>query len=120
MRSYNKIILIGNLAADPEVKTTKSGTLMAVFPLATNRHWNDSTGNKQSEVDYHRVTCFGNLAKISSEHLAKGAGIALDGRLTNHVFDNAKGEKVYITEVVADNINILSWKKENKKTKVST
>ncbi|PIQ79832.1 single-stranded DNA-binding protein [Candidatus Peregrinibacteria bacterium CG11_big_fil_rev_8_21_14_0_20_41_10] len=118
MRSYNKSILIGNLAADPELRHTKNGKEVTTFPLATNRTWQDTNGEKQSNVDFHRIVCWGNLAIIADQHLAKGTAIAVDGRLSNRVYENAKSEKVYLTEIIADNLNILNWKKPPVKTKV--
>lgn len=118
MRSYNKVILIGNLAANPELRQTTNGTDVTTFPLAINRNWTDKNGAKQEEVDYHRVVCWGPLGKIAKEHLVKGSAALIEGRLSNRIYDNAKGQKVFITEIVADNLNILNWKKTPTKTKV--
>lgn len=114
MRSYNKTLLLGNLAAKPEFRKTVKDNDIATFPLAINRQFtNQETGEKTQEVDYHRIVCFGPLAKIVEQNLDKGSSILVDGRLNNRFYENQKGEKIYTTEIVAEDINILNWKKTN-------
>lgn len=105
-------MLMGHLAADPEIRQTKNGNDVASFPLATNRFSRDVDGEKREIVDFHRVVSWNGLAGVCEKYLAKGSAVLVEGRLINRTFDDAKGEKHFRTEIVADGVNILTWKKE--------
>lgn len=111
-------MLIGHLAADPELRETSKGNHVANFPVAINRFVKDSAGQKASAVDFHRIVAWGGLAQICSDYLSKGQAVCIDGRLMNHSFEDKEGNKHYRTEVVADDLSILTWKKSEKGSEV--
>jgi single-strand DNA-binding protein len=104
----NKVILIGNLGRDPEVRSTPSGQPVASFTLATNRRWRDKAGNKQEETEWHSIVVWGKQAEIAGQYLKKGKQIYLEGRLQTRSWeDRQSGEKKYKTEIVCDNFQML-------------
>ena len=111
MQSLNRVTLIGNLAADPEVRETSTGKKVANFALATNRKWNSPDGEKKHATDYHKVVAWHKLGEICGEYLKKGSSVYLEGLLKNSSYENDKGETKYVTEIIANNVNILTWKK---------
>lgn len=110
MPTFNKAILVGNLAAEPDVRPTQTNKTYGSFPLATNRSWVDKDGNKQTDVDFHRITCWNNLAKQAAKHLKKGMLVLIEGRINNRTYKLPDGKTAYITEVIAENFQILDWK----------
>lgn len=111
MRSLNRVMLIGHLAAEPELRQTKNGHTVVNFPIATNRVFKNEDGSKKEIVDFHRVLAWNKLGDICGEYLHKGQAIYVEGRLYNHSFDDNDGKKHFRTEIVADGLNILTWKK---------
>lgn len=104
----NKVILIGNLGRDPEVRTTQSGQPVANFTLATNRRWNDRQGNRQEQTEWHNIVCWGRQAEIAGQYLRKGKQIYVEGRIQTRSWDDKNtGEKKYMTEVVVENFQML-------------
>ena len=103
--------LIGHLAADVDLRQTKSGRSLASFSLATNRFVKDQEGKKRSMADFHRIIAWEGLAKICNNYLNKGSAVLIEGRLINRSFDDKEGNKVYRTEIVADSLDILKSKK---------
>jgi len=116
MRSVNKLILIGHLAADPEVREVKGG-IMATFPIATHRE-TASDGTKKEVTDYHRVVAWGKLAEVCGKYLAKGQGVYVEGTLLNRAYEK-DGQRRYTTEVRADEVNMLTYKKKGGVDKVT-
>ncbi|MBT4455911.1 single-stranded DNA-binding protein [Candidatus Peregrinibacteria bacterium] len=112
MRSLNKTMLIGHLAADPELKKTSSGIAVAYFPVATNRDWITSDGEKKESVDYHKVIAWRKLADICAQHLVKGSPVYIEGRLQNNSYEDKDGKKHYGTEIVLDELNVLVYKRK--------
>ena len=110
--SVNKVILIGNLGSDPELKYTPSGAAVTNFNVATNEVWNDKDGNKQERTEWHRVVLWRKLAEIAGEYLKKGSKVYIEGRLQTRSWEDKDGVKRYITEVVADNMTMLDSKSE--------
>ncbi len=108
MNSLNKVQLIGNLTANPEVKETPNGQKVASFSIATNRVWKDSAGMKQEQVEFHNITAWAGLASIMEQYTSKGKKIYVEGRLQTRSWDDPSGQKRYKTEVVAENIILLS------------
>jgi len=105
----NKVILIGNLGRDPEVRSTPSGQPVATFTLATSRRWRDKSGQKQEQTEWHTVVVWGKQAEIAGQYLTKGKQIYVEGRLQTRSWDDRQtGEKKYKTEVVCDNFQMLS------------
>ena len=106
-RGVNKVILIGNLGADPELKYTPSGAAVSNFSLATNESWVDGKGERQEKTEWHRIVVWGKLAEICHEFLKKGSKIYVEGRLQTRSWDGQDGNKRYTTEVVARDVQML-------------
>lgn len=100
----NKVIIMGNLTRDPELKSLPSGIQVTSFSLATNRVWKDKNGAKQENTDYHNIVVFGRQAETSAQYLKKGASAYVEGRLQTRSWDGPDGKKNYRTEVLADTI----------------
>jgi single-strand DNA-binding protein len=104
----NKVILVGNLGRDPEVRSTPSGQPVASFTLATNRRWRDKNGQRQEQTEWHNIVVWGKQAEIAGQYLTKGKQIYLEGRLQTRSWDDRQtGEKKYRTEIVCDNFQML-------------
>lgn len=101
----NKVILIGNLAADPESRTTSSGVAQCTFRLATQRRFANASGVR--EADFHTVVCWRNTAEFASKYLLKGRRVAVEGSIQNRSYDAQDGTKRHVTEIIADNLEIL-------------
>src|SRR3989304_6423197 len=110
MYSLNKVQLIGNLTRDPEVKQIPSGQMVCTGGVATNRAWKDQSGQKQEQTEFHNVVCWGKLAEIAGQYLKKGAKAYFEGRLQTRSWDDDSGKKNYRTEIVAENLIMLSPK----------
>jgi single-strand DNA-binding protein len=100
--SVNKVILIGNLGRDPEVRYTPSGQAVANFTVATNEAWTDKAGQKQERTEWHRVVVWGKAAENCGEYLSKGRSVYVEGRLQTREWTNKEGAKQYTTEIVAN------------------
>lgn len=110
-RSLNKVMLIGNLTRDVEVRYTPSGTAVATFGLATNRSWSSGDGqDRQEETQFHRIVAWSKLAEICGQLLFKGRKIFIEGRLQTRKFTGQDGQQREITEIVAENMMILDTK----------
>lgn len=110
-RSLNKVLLIGNLTRDPELKYTPQGTAVCTFGLATNREWTDSSGQKQEGAEFHRVVAWGKLAEICSQLLQKGRKIYIEGRLQTRSWKTPDGQDRQMTEVVMEEMIALDQPK---------
>jgi len=108
----NKVMLIGNITQDPEVRTTPSGVSVTSFGLATNLIWNDQSGQKQEKVEFHNIVAWRRLAEIMGQYLHKGSKIYLEGRLQTNSWEDQSGVKKYRTEVIADNMIMLDRKSD--------
>jgi single-strand DNA-binding protein len=117
MRSVNKVILVGHLAADPETSTTLNGRTRVTFPIATHRD-TTSEGAKKEVTDFHRVVSWGKLGEICGKYLAKGQGVYVEGMVLNRAYEK-DGQRHYVTEIRADEVNMLTWKKQSGVTKVA-
>lgn len=107
----NKVLLIGHLAADPDVKATPGGTYVAKMRLATNTYaGKDDEGKAKERTEFHNLVAFGKLAEFAGQHLQKGRLIYADGRLQTSSWDDASGQKRYRTEVVVDEIRFVGPK----------
>ncbi len=108
MASINKVILIGNLGRDPEVRYTPSGAAICNVTIATSRNWKDKTsGEKVEETEWHRVVFFDRLAEIAGEYLKKGRPVYVEGRLKTRKWTDKDGLEKYTTEIMADNMQLL-------------
>lgn len=107
----NKVILIGNLGRDPEVRSTPSGQPVASFTLATSRRWRDKSGQKQEQTEWHSIVVWGKQAEIAGQYLTKGKQVYIEGRLQTRSWDDrTSGEKKYKTEIVCDTFQMLGQK----------
>ncbi|ABA59465.1 single-stranded DNA-binding protein [Nitrosococcus oceani] len=107
-RGVNKVILVGNLGRDPEVRYTASGGAIANITLATSETWKDkTTGEQQERTEWHRVVFFGRLGEIAGEYLKKGAKIYVEGRLQTRKWQGQDGQDRYTTEIVASEMQML-------------
>lgn len=106
--SLNKAMIIGNLTRDPELKQTPSGQQVCSFGVATNRTWKNAAGEKQEAAEYHNVVVWGKLAEICAQYLNKGKKVYIEGRLQTREWDGPDGAKRNRTEIVAENMVMLS------------
>ena len=109
----NKVILVGNLGRDPEIRTTPSGQSIAKFSLATSNRWTDRDGQRQERTDWHNIVCWGKQAEIAGQYLTKGKQIFVEGRLQTDSWDDKEtGKKMYRTEVVCNNFQMLGSRRD--------
>ena len=107
-RGINKVILVGNLGRDPEIKYTASGAAIANITVATSESWNDKqTGEKVEKTEWHRVVAFQRLAEIMGEYLKKGSQVYIEGKLQTRKWQDQSGQDRYSTEVVANDMQML-------------
>lgn len=111
VRSLNKVILIGNLTRDPELRYTPAGTAVSTFGLATNRSWTTQTGETKEETEFHRIVAWNKLAELCSQLLSKGRKVYVEGRLATHSWTAQDGAQRTTTEIVIDDMIILDSKK---------
>ena len=108
MASINKVILIGNLGRDPEVRYTPNGAAICNVTIATSRNWKDkNSGEKMEETEWHRVVFFDRLAEIAGEYLKKGRPVYVEGRLKTRKWTDKDGVEKFTTEIMADNMQLL-------------
>jgi len=107
MASVNKVILVGNLGRDPEMRYMPSGDALASFSIATTDNWKDKNGQKQERTEWHRISMFGKLAEIAGEYLKKGSSVYIEGRLQTRKWQDKEGNERQTTEVVADRMQML-------------
>jgi single-strand DNA-binding protein len=105
--SVNKVLLIGRLGNNPEIRYTPSGAAVANFNMATNESWNDKNGQKQERTEWHRIVVWGKLAQLCGEYLAKGRQVYVEGRLQTRQWQDKEGQTKYTTEVIATTIQFL-------------
>jgi single-strand DNA-binding protein len=105
--SLNKVQIIGNLTAEPEVRETPNGQKVATFSVATNRKWKDASGMLQEEVEYHNCVAWRGLADIAEQYMHKGKKVYIEGYLKTRSWDDTAGVKRYKTEIVSDNVILL-------------
>jgi single-strand DNA-binding protein len=111
-RSLNKVMLIGNIARDPELRYIPSGTAVCSFSVATNRSWTPSDGSeKREETEFHRVVAWNKLAELCSQLLTKGRKVYIEGRLQTRSWETPEGGKRYSTEIVAEDMVLLDSKR---------
>ena len=104
-KGVNKVILVGNLGKDPEVRYTPNGKAVANLTLATSESWKDQSGQIQEKTEWHRVSIFGKLAEIAGEYLRKGSQVYIEGKLQTRKWQNKEGQDQYTTEIVLDPFN---------------
>ena len=114
MASVNKVIVLGNLGKDPELRHLPNGDAVCNFSLATTESWKDKDGNKQDKTEWHNVVIFRKLAEIAGEYLKKGRPVYIEGRLQTRKWQDKEGKDRYTTEIVADQMQMLGSREEAK------
>ena len=107
MAGVNKVILIGNLGRDPELRYTQSGTAVANFTLATTETWNKKEGGKDERTEWHRIVAWGRTGELCAQYLAKGRTVYVEGRIQTREWENKEGQKQRTTEIVANTVQFL-------------
>jgi single-strand DNA-binding protein len=110
MASVNKVILVGNLGRDPEMRYMPSGDAIANFSIATTDSWKDKSGAKQEKTEWHRISIFGKLAQVAGEYLKKGSSVYVEGRLQSRKWQDKEGNERETIEVVCDRMQMLGGK----------
>src|SRR5512139_2557537 len=106
----NKVILVGNLGADPDMRYTPSGQGVCELRVATSESWNDKNGQRQERTEWHRVVVWGKRAEVCSKYLSKGRQVYVEGRIQTRTYDDKDGVKRYITEIIANDVQFLGGK----------
>ncbi len=112
MASVNKVILVGNLGRDPELRYTPSGQAVANFSLATNESFTDKSGERQERTEWHRIVAWGKTAELCSQYLSKGRPVYIEGRLQTREWEDKEGIKRQTTEIVANTVQFLGGRGE--------
>lgn len=107
MSGINKVIVVGRLGQDPEVRYTQGGQAVCNFSVATSESWNDKEGQRQEKTEWHRIVVWGKIAEICSQYLGKGRQVYVEGRLQTRQWDDKDGNKRYTTEIVANTVQFL-------------
>ena len=115
--SINKVILIGRLGADPEVRYTSDGTAVATFRIATNERWTNQKGEKEERTEWHRIVAWRRLGEICGEYLSKGRQVYIEGRLQTRSWEDRDGNKRWSTEIVASNMQMLGGPSDENRLK---
>jgi single-strand DNA-binding protein len=111
-RSLNKVMIIGHLGRDPEMRYTSSGKPVTTFSVATNRTWSSASGERHEETEWFTVVAWGNLAEICKQHLSKSAHVYIEGRLQTRRWEDSEGKKHAAVEVVAGEMILLGDRKD--------
>lgn len=109
----NKVILIGNLGADPEIRYTQSGTPVVNFRIATTERWKDQNGQQQEQTEWHNIVAWRRLAEICGEYLSKGSRVYIEGKLQTRKWQDQNGNDRYTTEIVANEMKMLTPRGSN-------
>jgi single-strand DNA-binding protein len=107
MAGINKVILIGNLGRDPELRYTPGGSAVANFTLATTESWNSKTGQREERTEWHRIVAWGRTAELCAQYLAKGRTVYIEGRIQSREWEDKEGQKRRTTEIVANTVQFL-------------
>jgi len=113
MPSYNKVILMGNLGKDPELRYTPSQQAVCQFPIATTDSWTDREGNRQEKTEWHNIVVFGRQAETTNQYVKKGRPVFIEGRISNRSWDDQDGNKRYRTEIIANRVLFLGSSGQN-------
>jgi single-strand DNA-binding protein len=117
--SVNKVILIGNVGKDPEVKHLESNVSVANFPMATSENYTNKSGEKVTTTEWHNIVCWRGLASVAENYIHKGSLIYVDGKIRTRSYDGQDGSKRYITEIFAETIQLLGKKGEGPTSEIS-
>ena len=112
--SINKVILIGRLGRDPEMRFTPAGKAVTNFTMATSETWKDDSGERQERTEWHRIVMWGKMAELADKHLSKGSQVYIEGKISTKEWTDKEGVKRYTTEIVASHMTFLGEKGEGK------
>lgn len=107
MASVNRVILVGNLGRDPEMRYMPSGDAVATFSIATTETWKDKSGQRQEQTEWHRISMFGKQAEVAGQYLKKGSSVYIEGRLQTRKWTDKEGQERQTTEIRADRMQML-------------
>ena len=113
MSSVNKVIILGRLGADPEVRFTPSGDAVCNLSVATSENWKDKAGERQERTEWHRVVLYRRLAEVAGEYLKKGRPVYLEGRLQTNKWQTKDGQDRYTTEIIGDQMKMIGGREDN-------
>ncbi|MCC9168282.1 single-stranded DNA-binding protein [Pontibacter harenae] len=113
MASVNKVILVGNLGKDPEVRHLEGGVAVARFPIATSESFKDKTGQRQERTEWHNIVLWRGLAEVAEKYLRKGQSVYIEGKIRTNQYQDKEGVQRYSTEIVADNMTMLGGRSDN-------
>lgn len=113
MAGVNKVILVGNLGKDPEVRHLENGATVANFPIATTESYKDRNGNRQESTEWHNIVLWRGLAEIAEKYLRKGNQVYIEGKLRSRSWEDKDGNTRYITEVIGDNLTMLGGRSDS-------
>lgn len=108
--ALNKVFLIGNVGKDPEIRHLESGAVVATFTLATTERYKDRNGEAVEQTEWHNIVAWSRLAELAENYIVKGSQLFIEGRIRSRKYANQAGEERYVTEIVADNIQLLGKK----------
>ena len=113
-KSVNKVILLGNVGKDPEIRSTGGGTMVASFGLATSERYKDQQGNPQERTEWHNIVAYARLAEIVRDYVKKGSKLFIEGRITTRSWDDKEhaGKKIYRTEIIVNDLSLLSGRED--------
>lgn len=113
MAGVNKVILIGNLGKDPEIRHLESGAAVASFPLATTESYKNKNGERVDQTEWHNIVLWRGLAEVAEKYLKKGNQIYVEGRIRTRSWEDNEGNKKYMTEIIGNNMTMLGGKKDD-------
>jgi len=119
MASVNKVIVLGNLGKDPEVRYLPNGDPVCNFSIATTEKWKDKSGEKQEKTEWHRITFFGRLAEIAGEYLKKGSPVYVEGSLQTRKYTDKDGVERYVTEIKGYSMQLLGGRPDGERSQRS-
>ena len=119
MAGVNKVILVGNLGKDPEVKYLDSGVAVANFSLATTENYKNKEGEKVSQTEWHNIVLWRGLAEVAEKYLKKGASVYIEGKIKTRKWEDKEGNTRYNTEILADNMTMLGGKRDSKENSIN-
>lgn len=112
MAGVNKVILVGNLGKDPEIRYLDGGVAVANFPLATSESYKDKAGNRVDQTEWHNIVLWRGLAEVTEKYLKKGSQVYIEGKIRSRSWDDKEGIKRYTTEIVADTMTMLGGRRD--------
>jgi single-strand DNA-binding protein len=119
MAGINKVILVGNLGKDPEVRHLENGASVANFPVATTESYKDKNGNRQEQTEWHNIVLWRGLAQVAEQYLKKGSQVYIEGKIRSRSWQDKEGNTRYTTEIVGDNMTMLGGRSDSNASKTA-